>query len=50
MASLVVPAGLTANGLPVGMEFAGLPGTDRDMLALGLSVERVLGPIPPPRV
>ena len=50
MASLVLPAGLTANGLPVGLEFAGLPGTDRDILALGLSVEKVLGPIPAPRI
>jgi indoleacetamide hydrolase len=50
MASLVLPAGLTANGLPVGMEFAGLTGTDRDILALGLSLEKVLGPIPAPKI
>jgi indoleacetamide hydrolase len=50
MASLVLPAGLTANGLPIGMEFAGLSGTDREILALGLSLEKVLGPIPAPKV
>jgi indoleacetamide hydrolase len=50
MASLVLPAGLTANGLPIGMEFAGLPGMDREILALGLSVEKVLGPIPAPKI
>jgi indoleacetamide hydrolase len=50
MACLVLPAGLTANGLPVGMEFASLSGTDREMLALGLSLEKVLGPIPAPKI
>jgi indoleacetamide hydrolase len=50
MASLVLPAGLTASGLPVGMEFAGLSGTDREVLALGLSFEKVLGPIPAPKI
>jgi indoleacetamide hydrolase len=50
MASLVLPAGLTSDGLPVGMEFASLAGTDREMLALGLSLEKVLGSIPAPKV
>jgi mandelamide amidase len=50
MASLVLPAGFTADGLPVGMEFAGLSGTDREMLALGLSLEKVLGPTPAPKI
>ena len=50
MASLVLPAGLSSSGLPIGMEFAGLAGTDRDILALGLSVERVLGPSPAPKI
>jgi mandelamide amidase len=48
--SLVLPAGLTADALPVGIEFAAPPGQDRDLLALGLSLERALGPIPPPRL
>jgi Asp-tRNA(Asn)/Glu-tRNA(Gln) amidotransferase A subunit family amidase len=50
MASLVLPTGLTTNGMPVGMEFAGLSGTDREMLALGLSIEKALKPIPPPKI
>ena len=48
MPGLVVPAGMTGAGLPVGLEFEGLPGTDRELLALGLSVEQVLGRLPPP--
>jgi indoleacetamide hydrolase len=50
MASLVLPAGLTPTGLPIGMEFAGLSGMDREILALGLSLEKVLGPIPAPKI
>jgi mandelamide amidase len=50
MASLVLPAGLTTDGLPIGMEFAGLSGSDREILALGLSLEKVLGPIPGPKI
>jgi mandelamide amidase len=46
---LVLPAGLTQNGLPVSLEFDGPSGSDRALLALGLSVERVLGHLPPPR-
>jgi len=48
MASLVLPAGMTSNGLPVGLEFDALMGNDRALLALGLSLERTLGAIPPP--
>jgi mandelamide amidase len=50
MASLVLPAGLSSNGLPIGIEFAGLAGTDRDILALGLSIEKALGPSPAPKI
>jgi Asp-tRNA(Asn)/Glu-tRNA(Gln) amidotransferase A subunit family amidase len=50
MACLVLPAGLTGSGLPVGMEFSGLAGTDREMLALGLSLEKALGPIQAPKI
>ncbi len=45
---LVLPAGLTANGLPVALEFDAPPGSDRALLALGLSIERVLGKLPGP--
>jgi Asp-tRNA(Asn)/Glu-tRNA(Gln) amidotransferase A subunit family amidase len=47
---LVLPAGLTTTGLPVGMEFDGPAGSDRALLAIGLSLERALGAIPAPRV
>lgn len=50
MASLMLPAGLTKDSLPVGLEFAALPGKDRDLLGLGLSLEGVLGSIRPPKV
>jgi hypothetical protein len=32
------------------MEFAGLSGTDREVLALGLSFEKVLALIPAPKI
>ena len=44
---LVIPAGLT-EGLPVGLELEGLAGDDSRLLGLGIAVENVLGPIPPP--
>jgi Asp-tRNA(Asn)/Glu-tRNA(Gln) amidotransferase A subunit family amidase len=46
---LSVPAGLNIQGLPVGFEFDGLPGRDRELLALGIAVEQTLGNLPPPR-
>jgi mandelamide amidase len=48
MAGLVLPAGMTSNGLPVGLEFDALKGSDRTLLSLGLSLETVLGSIPAP--
>jgi mandelamide amidase len=50
MPCLVLPAGMTSNGLPIGVEFDALPGRDRELLALGLSLEKGLGPIPGPKV
>jgi mandelamide amidase len=47
---LVLPAGLTTTGLPVGIEFDAPTGSDRALLAIGLSLERALGAIPAPRV
>jgi mandelamide amidase len=47
---LVLPAGLTSAGLPVGMEFDAPAAADRALLALGVSLERALGPIPPPNI
>jgi indoleacetamide hydrolase len=45
---LSMPAGLTTNGLPVGLELDGLPGNDGALLGLGLSVEATLGRLPAP--
>ena len=50
MASLVLPAGTTSGGLPVGMEFDAWTGNDRQLLSLGLSLEKALGPAPGPRM
>ena len=45
---LVIPAGITADGLPVGLEIDGPVGSDDRLLGLGLSVEKLLGQLPPP--
>lgn len=45
MASLLLPAGLTTEGLPVGIEFAGINGTDANMLSLGYGLQKVFGRI-----
>lgn len=45
---LTLPAGLTSDGLPVGLEFDGLAGRDVDLLDLGLAVEGQLGRLPAP--
>ncbi len=45
---LVVPAGLTEDGLPVGLEIDGPFMSDRRLLAIGLAIERELPePLPP---
>ena len=46
---LVLPAALTADGLPIAVELDGPAGTDRAVLALGLSVQRVLGRVAGPK-
>lgn len=48
LASLVLCGGLTAAGMPVGIEFAGPRGSDRRLLALGVELERALGAAPFP--
>ena len=50
LSCLVLPAGITGTGLPVGLEFDGPPDHDRRLLSLGLSLERALGPIRAPRL
>ncbi|MEQ8702071.1 MAG: amidase family protein, partial [Bauldia litoralis] len=47
---LSLPAGLTDDGLPVGMELDGPAGTDRRLLAIGAAVARILPETPPPAV
>lgn len=47
---LVLPAGFTDSGLPVGVEFDGPVGSDRKLMSIGLSLEKALGAMkaPPP--
>lgn len=45
---LSIPAGLTSDGLPVGIEIDGPLGSDDHLLSLGLAMEKVLGRLPPP--
>ncbi len=46
--SLTLPAGLTADGLPVGISFDGPLGADRTLLAIAREFEAARGPIPRP--
>jgi len=39
-----------AGGLPVGLELEGVPGGDERLLALGMAVEGLFDPLPPPRL
>jgi Asp-tRNA(Asn)/Glu-tRNA(Gln) amidotransferase A subunit family amidase len=45
---LSLPAGLTRDGLPVGLELDGPAGSDRALPAIGLAVEEELGSLPAP--
>jgi mandelamide amidase len=45
---LSLPMALTQNGLPVGLEIDGPAGSDRHLLGVGLTVEKILGPLPAP--
>jgi len=44
-----LPVGLTNAGLPVGLELDAPEGTDRQLLSLGLSIERLFGRLPAPQ-
>ncbi len=46
--SLSIPAGLTVGGLPVGMEIDGPLGSDANLLAIGMAMEAVWGPVKAP--
>src|SRR5215218_476454 len=43
-------AGMTPGGLPVGLELDGPVGSDPKLLALGMSIEAILGTAPRPKV
>lgn len=45
---LSLPAGMTAGGLPVGLELDGPLGEDRRLLAIGVAFEQLLGTLPAP--
>ncbi len=43
-----LPVALTSGGLPVGLEIDGPAGSDRDLLAVALALEKILGQLPAP--
>jgi mandelamide amidase len=45
---LSIPAGLSTEGLPVGLEIDGIPGSDDSILGLGRQIEQVWGTVPAP--
>jgi mandelamide amidase len=47
---LSLPAGLSAEGLPVGLELDGPRGSDRRLLAIGVAFEQLLGALPAPTI
>ncbi len=47
MAGVTLPRGLTAQGLPVGMEIDILPGQDEKLLSIALAMEEIFGNVPP---
>ncbi len=47
---LSLPAGMTAAGLPVGIEIDGPADSDRRLLQLGLALETILPPAPAPTI
>jgi Asp-tRNA(Asn)/Glu-tRNA(Gln) amidotransferase A subunit family amidase len=48
--SLVVPAGLAEDGLPVGVQLVGRPFREHELVAVGRALERALGGCPVPRI
>ena len=46
---LTLPIGLTADGLPVGLELDGPAHSDRRLLAIGLTLEALFGKLPSPK-
>lgn len=48
--SLSIPAGLSASGLPVGMQIDGPLGSDANLLAIGMGIEALWGSIKMPNL
>ncbi len=48
--SLSIPAGLTAGGLPVGMQIDGPLGSDANLLAIGMWIEAIWGSVKAPSI
>lgn len=46
--AITVPSGLSAEGLPLGLQLVGRPGADVHLLAVAAWVEAQLPPLPPP--
>jgi len=48
--SLSLPAGLTPDDLPVGLNIEGPVDSDSRILAIGMAMESLLGPLPAPQL
>jgi indoleacetamide hydrolase len=48
--SLSLPAGMSASGLPVGLNLEGPIDSDSTILAIGIAIESLLGPLPAPQL
>jgi Asp-tRNA(Asn)/Glu-tRNA(Gln) amidotransferase A subunit family amidase len=46
---LALPVGMTAAGLPLGMDLDGPTEGDRRLLSIGLALEALPGPVPAPK-
>jgi indoleacetamide hydrolase len=46
---ITVNAGMSASGLPIGIALDGPANSDRELLAIALAMEQVLGPAPVPK-
>lgn len=47
---LSLPVGLASNGMPVGLSLDGRVGGDADLMAIGMTIEAIIGTIMPPRL
>lgn len=50
MPGLSLPAGMSASGLPVGLDIEGWVGRDTLVLSLGMAMESILGTVPAPQL